>query len=157
MIIFIAFLAISTPSVECLCTRTVQGNLFIGFFHLQLFEESTMVIFIVSNMKKLRLGELKNWPETTQIWTQLNWPPAWCFRAMTYFTALWGKRTIGSTLRRLCHLPSLLVRDHPLARPLSSSALLPIHHRWNWHLWLQVNLYVSVYLYSGICLQLNNN
>lgn len=59
MIVFIAFLAISTPSFECLCTRTVQGTLFIGFFHLQLFEESTMIIFIVSNMKKLRLGELK--------------------------------------------------------------------------------------------------
>ena len=58
MIIFIAFLAFSTP-FECLCTRTVQGTLFIGFFHLQLFEEITMIIFIVSNMKKLRLGELK--------------------------------------------------------------------------------------------------
>lgn len=52
MIIFIAFLLISTPSFECLPTRTVQGTLFIGFFHLQLFEESTMIIFIVSNILK---------------------------------------------------------------------------------------------------------
>ena len=56
---FIAFLAIKTPSFECLCTRTVQGTLFIGFSRLQLFKETTMMIIFsfFSKMKKLRPGE----------------------------------------------------------------------------------------------------
>ena len=128
MIIFIAFLAISTPSFECLRTRTVQGALFIGFFHLQLFEESTMIIFIVSNMKKLRLGELKTLALTCTDLDPFELAPSLVF--LCYVILHWvvgEKRRIGSTLRSLCHSLSLLVWNHPLARPLSSSALLPTH------------------------------
>lgn len=73
----------------------MQGTLFVGFSHLQLFEESTITnVLSFLKTKKLRLGEANKLHETAQF--ECKWIGAQLELLMTsHFAVLWGKRGLN--------------------------------------------------------------